>query len=52
MIDFQVFKQLKYPSYFTINTVMALYSTSTEDLETMPCFFDLHETKGSPKETL
>ena len=28
---------------------MALYSASTEDLETIDCFLDFHEIKESPK---
>ena len=30
---------------------MALYSTSTEDLETMDCFLNFHEIRESPKKT-
>ena len=30
---------------------MALYSASTEDLETMNCFLDFHEIRESPKKT-
>ena len=30
---------------------MALYSASTENLETTDCFLDFHEIKESPKKT-
>ena len=34
-----------------VTLAKALYSASAKEQETMPCFFDFHETKESPRNT-